>query len=855
MSNPQIRLRPIAPLQGTIAAFDIMLTGVRHSEAVTLELHETKFEGDKVTDDRKLGTIEGKAIIVLPQQFSLLPSAGPVPGAVDPEDGKKVPRVALVLPMGPGNAPRVIVFDVPVETTEGWNRANWYFQVKLTAPKPAVSAKYLVSVIRRMLEVGAKATYDWHAHNDVHFYHGGSEGPPGSPGSLMDMAEAIRQAKSFVFVVDWSFHPYFRIDRGPDGLAGTAGRLLLDAANRGVLVAIHVWEHNSHVPDEQSNNFFERIEEIAGGRLPETLRWRLSERTGMRWSHHQKMLLCDIDGPDGKREVKAFFGGCDLTRGRFDWHEHVIMPDDPLAKDFQKPIKRKAQLADKKEFPREYHDWYSAEFMNADAEESAGQGDLEAPREPWHDIHASMVGPGAWDMLREFVGRWNNDPNGSARGSAWDCSSGGRVWVSNDMRLVNEKFRSLFDLQKGDDKGNKFVQQNEQPVAIADRPWCTQVYRSIERQHWESSHRVVPSANKAVQVGSTTEFQWHLPKSYERSIQDAYLQAIECAEEFIYIESQFFISSGQHWDIKRKNVENTLAKAIVDRIVAKKGKPFHCYIVTPMYPEGDPSVTPTRAQRNLEWRTMEYMIGRLSNELGGEPWSWHLSFYFPGRSETPQGGILTVESRKKEAASIAASRAIAGENPAGPRTSDWRPAQRQGFPPPSRKELVTRNRRYLVYVHSKMMIVDDEWIIIGSANLNERSLAGDRDTEICVGMWPAYPSVRDQCKAQIKAFREHLFEEHFGAGGAGDPKDIYKQVQHAARLNYLAYRNCTPMPSGHAMMLPLIISGKTLSVAPMQVPEWSNDYLPDAPEKTNAWTWNVDAPGLFEDPYVQLIVE
>lgn len=37
-----------------------------------------------------------------------------------------------------------------------------------------------------------------------------------------------------------------------------------------------------------------------------------------------------------------------------------------------------------------------------------------------------------------------------------------------------------------------------------------------------------------------------------------------------------------------------------------------------------------------------------------------------------------------------------------------------------------------VYVHSKLMIVDDRYVIIGSANINDRSMLGDRDTEIAV---------------------------------------------------------------------------------------------------------------------------
>lgn len=38
----------------------------------------------------------------------------------------------------------------------------------------------------------------------------------------------------------------------------------------------------------------------------------------------------------------------------------------------------------------------------------------------------------------------------------------------------------------------------------------------------------------------------------------------------------------------------------------------------------------------------------------------------------------------------------------------------------------------LVYVHSKLMIVDDDTVIMGSANINDRSMLGDRDSEIAV---------------------------------------------------------------------------------------------------------------------------
>ena len=36
----------------------------------------------------------------------------------------------------------------------------------------------------------------------------------------------------------------------------------------------------------------------------------------------------------------------------------------------------------------------------------------------------------------------------------------------------------------------------------------------------------------------------------------------------------------------------------------------------------------------------------------------------------------------------------------------------------------------IIYVHSKLIIVDDKHVICGSANINDRSLIGDRDSEL-----------------------------------------------------------------------------------------------------------------------------
>jgi phospholipase D1/2 len=38
----------------------------------------------------------------------------------------------------------------------------------------------------------------------------------------------------------------------------------------------------------------------------------------------------------------------------------------------------------------------------------------------------------------------------------------------------------------------------------------------------------------------------------------------------------------------------------------------------------------------------------------------------------------------------------------------------------------------IIYIHSKLMIIDDKVVIMGSANINDRSMLGYRDSEIGV---------------------------------------------------------------------------------------------------------------------------
>ncbi|XP_012836248.1 PREDICTED: phospholipase D delta-like [Erythranthe guttata] len=172
-----------------------------------------------------------------------------------------------------------------------------------------------------------------------------------------------------------------------------------------------------------------------------------------------------------------------------------------------------------------------------------------------------------------------------------------------------------------------------------------------------------------------------------------------------------------------------LALKIASKIRANER--FVVYVIIPMWPEGEPS-SPT-VQGILYWQsqTMQMMYKIIAHELksvnlkNAHPTDY-LNFYCLGNRE---------ENHKEESSSDSASEAF---------------------------------RRFMIYVHSKGMIVDDEYVIIGSANINQRSMAGYRDTEIAMGAYqPHYTwaKKKEHPLGQIYVIRSlemSLWAEHLG---------------------------------------------------------------------------------------------
>uniref|UniRef100_A0A8C1RJE7 Phospholipase n=1 Tax=Cyprinus carpio TaxID=7962 RepID=A0A8C1RJE7_CYPCA len=215
-------------------------------------------------------------------------------------------------------------------------------------------------------------------------------------------------------------------------------------------------------------------------------------------------------------------------------------------------------------------------------------------------------------------------------------------------------------------------------------------------------------------------------KHHEESIHNAYIQVIAKSKHFIYIENQFFISCADN-----KHVYNKIGDAIIERIIRahKEKKLFRVYVVTPLLPgfEGDISTgggNALQAVMHFNYRTMnrgEYsIIAQLKKEMDDQ-WMNYISI-------------------------------------CGLRTH----AELEG-------RLVTE----LIYVHSKLLIADDNTVIIGSANINDRSMLGKRDSEVAVIFEDSEttPSVMDGQEYQAGKFALQLRLECFKTilGAFNDP--------------------------------------------------------------------------------------
>ena len=258
----------------------------------------------------------------------------------------------------------------------------------------------------------------------------------------------------------------------------------------------------------------------------------------------------------------------------------------------------------------------------------------------------------------------------------------------------------------------------------------------------------------------------------ENSILKAYYHLIENSKNYIFIENQFFVSKSYDKEEENTKAGQSSISSIVKNEIALKirkriekayinQEKFRVFVFIPLLPgfAGDPDEGTIQIILGHTYagicRNNGLSIIEELEKMMGEKWKDYIGFY-----SLRGHGVLN------------------------------------GVP-------ITE----LIYIHSKLMIVDDESVIIGSANINDRSMLGSRDSEFCVLIKETlkYDSIMDGQEVKKAKFavtlRKALMAEHLGIKPDDeileDPLNnkLLELIKETANNNTLIFRelfNCYP---------------------------------------------------------------
>jgi len=614
----------------------------------------------------------------------------------------------------------------------------------------------------------------------LNMVQGPNNTPPTHNSCWKDLYYSIEGAQNIICITGWSVWTKLKLFRGEEAVSiygGTLGELLSRKADQGVEVKVMVWE--------------ERKEGVLGTHDMETYRF-FKDPKNYRTSNRVITALCPRELGD-KKELTDVLQN-QFSAGMYTHHQKMVVvdADDPCQPDGRRKLVAYVGGLDLTggRYDTPEHPLFATlktdhldDYRNSNAK---GTSPSVGPREPWHDIHCRVEGPIAKDVLENFIERWK-------------------------MQGIKESQPPVID----DHFRRKVNPEAVSVLADPGKEWNVQLFRSI------TSDSAVLDCSKMERLVLTSK----KGRVVEQSITQCYIQSIRNAQNFIYIENQYFMGSAFQWLQDSGTLCNhTIPAEIVTKIINKMhaGERFTAYIVIPMWPEGDPTSIPMQSILYWQTRTIEMMyseVGKAIREanvpphLGQHPTDW-LLFLCPGKRELYGSHIDVLD-----------------DPPQG-----------------SLAEIFRRTMRQMIYVHSKMMIVDDAYIIVGSANINERSMSGTRDTEMAVGCWQPqfnyYNPYGDVHMFRMSLWAEHLrtWEEQFRFPGTLDCTARVKEMSWYNWQSYNFEKYGLPqeqLPPGQLLLYPVQVEANGEI---RNLPEFES--FPDYPASAKVFGSKSAMPGL-----------
>ena len=431
------------------------------------------------------------------------------------------------------------------------------------------------------------------------------------------------------------------------------------------------------------------------------------EQDTLLWSNHEKIVIID--------RLIGYVGGYDLCWGRYDTNRHPIFEEVNEENLYEYPL-------------IDYSNERIAAFDKVDNYIKENVPRISTNRLPWHDAQVRIIGPAVQDLTKHFLERWNHAIYGILKEKGINYNKNDEE-PKNGYSLLDKFFDYLSNNNNKNDKEKEEQLKSEYQLLNIDE----KINKKLEEEIYEKYIESGSIMSDIQTLRSTSEWSTGIKKT-ETSILKAYYDLIENSKYYIYIENQFFISKSYTDEEKRncpyskkvKDVKNEIAFYLRKRIerAYKNDENFKVYIVLSSLPD-----YPGEIESNFILQTiLQYTYNTISRNYGlslieqlekvmGDNWKKYIGFY-----SLRNHGIMN---------NI-------------PKTE-------------------------IIYVHSKLMIVDDTKVIIGSANINDRSMIGERDSEIGVLIeeekqnYQIMNGENDYKSAKLASMlRKRLWAEHLG---------------------------------------------------------------------------------------------
>ncbi|KAK7028554.1 phospholipase [Favolaschia claudopus] len=620
------------------------------------------------------------------------------------------------------------------------------------------------------------------------------------------LSELLDKAREAIFIQDWWLTPELYLRRPPAyNEQWRLDRVLQRKAAEGVKIHVIVYKEVTQTMTMSSKHTKNTLEALH----PNITCLRHPDHIGSKdtvefWSHHEKVVVVD--------NHYACIGGLDLCFGRWDTHTHPLADVHPT--DFSRTL-----------FPgQDYNNARIMDFQNVYNYASNGLSSLESGRMPWHDVHMTLIGPVVLDIVQHFTERWNEIKKRKYKDKAevvWLALPHNVAAAPNEAVLRHPQRESWHQMgQRYKQRWLGYPAENEeaeQHYPLKKTPEMNvQVVRSVS--DW--SHGVLTEhsiQNAYIQlIGEAEHFiyienQFFISCTHDkdevknqiaRALVERIIRAAKEGQKFHVIVtipevpgfagdvkdegSLKIIMAAQYRTINRggRSIYEEIRKAGYEpmdyirfyhlRSYDRINAPLSSYI---QKIENKSGVKYLQAQVALarQW---------IGTDLAGD--QKEVTLQVP--VATTEGIVVSDKNPPKpesypipESADAAreiierfeaAAKSIRGDEPVADNVAQHMLSDRTSLLEEqwlgTEQEELDSYVSELLYIHTKLMIVDDRRVIMGSANINDRSQKGDGDSEIALvvedtdmidGSMNGKPYLVANFAASL---RRQLFREHLG---------------------------------------------------------------------------------------------